>query len=166
MKFSTTGFNQSDSSNSANHHTPVNQASQVNQSHHMHHAHPIHQGNLGHQNHGVQQNSQSFHGQQVIQSSSHTPAPLSSVEDLARIFNTAVVTTRATQKIQDVSHLLEKLIETPAFRVILLAIRQHARNLEVSEKQAAEQIIETFRKLDELWSHYLFQEGMSRLKGR
>ncbi|MFL5812674.1 MAG: hypothetical protein ACJ763_03785 [Bdellovibrionia bacterium] len=84
------------------------------------------------------------------------------VDDLARIFNTALVATK-TQPGRDFQTELYQLMESPAFRAILTAIRQHARLHGLSEKHAAEQIIRTFRKVDELWSSYVFQEGVDRL---
>lgn len=84
------------------------------------------------------------------------------VDDLARIFNTALVATK-TQPGRDFQTELYQLMESPAFRAILTAIRQHARLQGLSEKHAAEQIIRTFRKVDELWSSYVFQEGVDRL---
>jgi hypothetical protein len=84
------------------------------------------------------------------------------VDDLARIFNTALVATKSQQN-RDFQSELYQLMESPAFRAILTAIRQHARMQGLSEKHAAEQVIRTFRKLDELWSSYVFQEGVDRL---
>src|SRR4051794_11484872 len=48
------------------------------------------------------------------------------VDDLARIFNTALVATK-TQPGRDFQGELYQIMESPAFRVILTAIRQHAR---------------------------------------
>jgi len=52
----------------------------------------------------------------------------------------------------------------PAFRSILGAVRQLARLSGISEKEAAEQIIESFRKVDQIWGDYLVQEGINRVK--
>lgn len=84
------------------------------------------------------------------------------VDDLARIFNTALVATK-TQPGRDFQTELYQLMESPAFRAILTAIRQHARLQGLSEKHAAEQVIRAFRRVDELWSSYVFQEGVDRL---
>lgn len=84
------------------------------------------------------------------------------VDDLARILNTALVATKS-QEGRDFPAELYKVMESPAFRAILSAIRQHARSQGLSEKHAAEQIVRTFRKLDELWSSYVFQEGVERV---
>lgn len=92
-------------------------------------------------------------------------SPNSSVDELTRIFNSALVTTRA-ESLKDFTTELFGLVESPAFRAILAAIRQHARNYGLSEKEAAEQIIQTFRKVDRIWADYIYQEGVDRLRGR
>lgn len=94
--------------------------------------------------------------------STQTP---SAVDDLARIFNTALVATRV-ETIRDYSAELYSLIETPAFRAILMAIRQLARTNGITEREAAETMIQTFRKMDKIWGEYIFQEGVDRLKSQ
>jgi hypothetical protein len=84
---------------------------------------------------------------------------------MARIFNTAVVSTR-TQEMKDVSGELYALMDTPAFGSILAAARQLAAQQGLSDLQAAEQLIQTFRKLDQIWSGYVYQEGVARLRGQ
>jgi hypothetical protein len=89
----------------------------------------------------------------------------SQVDDLARVFNTALVSTRAGT-VRDFSTELYSLVDSPAFRAILSSVRQLSRTSGCSEKEAAETLIETFRKLDQIWSEYIFQEGVDRLKTR
>jgi hypothetical protein len=89
----------------------------------------------------------------------------STVDDLARIFNTALVATRA-ESARDFSAELYALIESPAFRSILSAIKQMARAQGISEREAAEAVIQTFRKVDRIWGEYVFQEGIDRLRGQ
>lgn len=85
-------------------------------------------------------------------------------DELVRIFNTALVATQAGAP-RDFSNEIFELMENPAFRAILGAVRQFARLQGLSERQAAEQIITTFRKMDRVWSDYVFHEGVERLKG-
>lgn len=82
--------------------------------------------------------------------------------ELARVFNTALVATR-TEAVRDFSAELYSLVESPAFQAILLAVRQLAKQQGTSEQEASEQIIKTFRKMDRTWSDYLFHEGVDRL---
>ncbi len=84
-------------------------------------------------------------------------------DDLARTFNTALVATRA-EGATDFSAEICALVETPAYRSILNAARQLSRLQGITEPQACEQVIQTFRTLDQLWSRYVFQEGLDRLR--
>jgi hypothetical protein len=84
-------------------------------------------------------------------------------DELIRVFNTALVSSHAGAA-RDFSAEIFELMENPAFRAILGAVRQHARLQGLSERQAAEQIISTFRKMDRVWSDYVFHEGVERLK--
>lgn len=87
------------------------------------------------------------------------------VDDIARIFNTAVVSTRS-QESRDCSNELYELVRSPAYQAILSAVKQHSAVAGLTEVQAAEQIIQTFRKLDQIWGTYLYQEGVARLRGQ
>lgn len=103
-------------------------------------------------------------GQQARAPQSAPVPAASNSDELIRVFNTALVGTQAGQS-RDFSNEIFELMENPAFRAILGAVRQHARLQGLSERQAAEQIITTFRKMDRVWSEYVFHEGVERLKG-
>jgi hypothetical protein len=90
-------------------------------------------------------------------------SPSVSDEELARIFNSAVISTR-TPSNSSLSTELMELAHSPAYRAVLIAVRHHAADMGVSEKVAAEQIIQTFRKLERTWLDYVFQEGLERIK--
>lgn len=96
-------------------------------------------------------------------SSLNAPLPQGSVDELARVFNSALVATRANAA-RDFSGELFALVETPAFRAILAAVRNLSRSQGISDREAAETLVETFRKIDGLWSAYVFQEGVDRLR--
>jgi hypothetical protein len=87
--------------------------------------------------------------------------PVSSAE-LTRMFNAAILSTRADRK-RDFAAELYQIVESPAFASILSAIRDLSRTSGVSERQAAEAMVSTFRKLDAVWTDYAFQEGVDRL---
>src|SRR4051812_2916124 len=74
------------------------------------------------------------------------PSPAQSAE-LTRVFNAAVLSTRTDRK-RDFAAELYQLVETPAFEAILQAIRALAARSgqAMTDRQAAEQVIETFRK--------------------
>ena len=87
------------------------------------------------------------------------------VDELVRVFNTAIVATRASAP-RDLSTELFTLVDSPAFRSILQSVRSLARGQQISEKEASELIIETFRKMDRIWADYVYQEGVDRLKAQ
>jgi hypothetical protein len=47
-----------------------------------------------------------------------------------------------------------------------MAVRQLAVLEGISERQAAEQLAKTFRKMDNLWGDYVFAEGLDRVRGK
>src|SRR5271156_2743238 len=77
-------------------------------------------------------------------------SPEISMDELTRLFNSAIVSTRAETG-RDFSAELYQLVQTPAFSAILSAIRLLSRSHGLSEAAAAEQVITTFRKLDTVW---------------
>lgn len=92
-------------------------------------------------------------------------APAPSVQDLTRIFNTALVATRVESS-RDFSAELYALVQSPAFRAILDSIRSLARDQKLGEREAAEAIVQTFRRVDRIWEDYILQEGVDRLKAQ
>lgn len=82
-----------------------------------------------------------------------------------KVLNTAVVSTRVETP-RNLSQELKEVMQSPAFRAILKATRDLSQHQAISENDAAEQIIRTFRRLDELWGEYLVREGVDRIKGR
>jgi hypothetical protein len=110
--------------------------------------------------------NRSFAPQTVASASSSTApkqAATGAKDDLSRIFNTALVSTHTAAK-RDFAAELYELTESASFKAILSAVRQLSRVQGISERQAAEHVIQTFRKMDEVWSEYLFREGVDRLR--
>src|SRR5688572_17719098 len=70
-------------------------------------------------------------------------------ERLARLFNTALISTHA-KATENLSQELHTLMVSPSFQVILSATRQLAQQQGISEREAAESIIQTFRKMDRI----------------
>jgi hypothetical protein len=98
----------------------------------------------------------------VKQSAQQRSAPTR--DDLTRLFNTALVSSQAETK-RDFSAELCELTESAPFKAILNAVRQLSVVQGTPERQAAEEIIKTFRRMDEVWSEYIFREGLDRLRG-
>ena len=98
-------------------------------------------------------------------SASNTSSGLSpeDIDYLARSFNTALISTRAETRLQ-LSEELHALLQSPAYRQILDATRRLAQAQGVTETVAAEQLITAFRKVDQIWSEYVFMEGVARLR--
>jgi hypothetical protein len=84
------------------------------------------------------------------------------MDELSRIFNTALVATR-TSSSASLSDEVYQMMNSPAFRSILVAVRQLSLEQGITEQCAAEEVIRTFRKIDTLWSEFVFQEGVNRL---
>lgn len=91
--------------------------------------------------------------------------PSNSIDEIARVFNSALVATRASDN-RNAASELHSIMESAPFRMILSAVRQLARNQGISERQAAEQMIRAFRKVDQIWADYVYQEGVDRLRGQ
>ena len=86
-----------------------------------------------------------------------------SAEDLSVIFNTAFVRSRAPSPQRDLAAEVAELSKSPAYNAILIAAQQLAVTQNISELEAAEQIISAFRKMDDVWGAYLTQEGLARI---
>jgi len=112
----------------------------------------------------LQMQNRSYAPQPVV-SSSKSPATKAAppTDELTRVFNTAIVSSQAGVK-RDFSSELRDLTDSASFKAILNAVRQLARVQGVNERQAAEQVISTFRKMDEVWGEYIFREGLDRLR--
>lgn len=84
-------------------------------------------------------------------------------ERLTQVFNSALVTTRS-EEISSSTAELYRLIEQSAFGAILNSIQTHATEKGISEVEAAREVIQTFRKIDSIWTQFLLSEGVERLK--
>jgi hypothetical protein len=98
-----------------------------------------------------------------------SPRPVSkssargSKDSLVRVFNTALVSAHKVDR-RDFSSELSALTESASFKAILNAVRQLSCVQGVSERTAAEELIETFRKLDNVWKDYILREGLDRIR--
>jgi len=85
-------------------------------------------------------------------------------DQLKRIFHTAMVSSHKSQS-GGHSQALKQVMESPAFHAILNAVRELSQDQNLGPQEAAEEIIDAFRKLDEIWKNFLYSEGLTRLKG-
>jgi hypothetical protein len=84
-------------------------------------------------------------------------------EELSRLFHTAVVTSQATTP-RDFSAEIHELTQGAPFKSILNAVQQLAMAQDIPERLAAEQLIQTFRKVEQIWGDYLYREGIDRIR--
>jgi hypothetical protein len=82
---------------------------------------------------------------------------------LNQIFNTALVSSHAEAK-PDSAGEIHTLMESPGFGAVLQSIQLLAGEQGISEIEAARELIQTFRRMDRLWTDYLVSEGVERLK--
>ncbi len=104
------------------------------------------------------------HSPASAQESAPDISQTASIDDLVKVFNTALVSTQNKEP-RDVSLELHSLLESPAFRAILNSVRHLSRSQGISEREGAESVIRAFRKMDQIWSDYIFQEGLDRVRG-
>lgn len=96
-----------------------------------------------------------------------SPAPVPAGDapaDLARIFHSAIVATRAEASPRDLAGEIARLMAGPAFQSILDAIGSLAARQGLPPAEAAAQVVSTFRQLDRIWEEYLIQEGADRVR--
>lgn len=84
-------------------------------------------------------------------------------ENTVKVVNTAFIET-AARAVTDHGTELYQLVQTPGFKAITDAVRILARSQGLSEKDAAETLIDTFRKVDQIWKDFVYSEGIKRLK--
>lgn len=104
-----------------------------------------------------------FAGQKTLTSAESTSPGNEGPEDLSVIFNTAFVRSRAPSPERDLAAEVADLMKSPAYQAIMNAAQQLSQSQNISELDAAEQIIATFKKMDDVWAAYLIQEGLARI---
>lgn len=100
----------------------------------------------------------------AAQTPSFMSVPPASVEDLGRLFNTALLASGSPAG-RDWACEIQRLMETQAFASLMGAIRHLARARGLSETAAAEEMVLTLRSLERLWQEYVYQEGLARIRG-
>jgi ribonuclease D len=83
-------------------------------------------------------------------------------ESLAKIFNTAVLSTKCSAN-QHAPNDLLSLMQSPEFSALLDAVRSLCASQGCDEQTAAERLIATFRSIDSLWNEALLHAGLDRL---
>lgn len=102
----------------------------------------------------------------TLQSTYFAPTPPATPFDeeyLTKVLNTSLLSTRNEANATFLNELKE-ISRTPAFRSILQSIHRLSQDLNCTEKEAAEQLVTTFRRLDQIWSHYITAQGINQIK--
>jgi hypothetical protein len=81
-----------------------------------------------------------------------------------QILNTAIIKSKEKKIDHTYEARLNELCKTPALKAINKAITILAEEQKISRDQAAIQVVDTVRELDELWTDYVMMEGLDRLK--
>ncbi len=89
---------------------------------------------------------------------------LSDNQENVQLLNTAIIKSKERKIDNSYEDRLARVCQTPAVKALSGAIAQLAESSGISRDQAAIQLVETVRELDQIWSDYVMMEGIGRLK--
>lgn len=92
-----------------------------------------------------------------------TPKSNPSEQDLIRLFNTVIISSKINSDPSD-SNKLAKLMQSQEFKKLIQLINEFALENGISFKQSAERYIQLFREMDVLWEKYVYSLGVKALK--
>ena len=81
-----------------------------------------------------------------------------------QLLNTAIIKSKEKNIDRSYDERLKKICHTPAIKALNHAIKFLSETERVSRDQAAIQIIEAVRELDNVWSDYVTMEGIEGLR--
>lgn len=81
-----------------------------------------------------------------------------------QLLNTAIIKSKEKKINNSYEERLTKINNSPAIEAINKSICIMAESQKISRDQAALQVIEAIRELDNIWSDYVTMEGIDRLK--
>jgi len=81
-----------------------------------------------------------------------------------QLLNTAIIKSKEKKINSSYEERLNKINNSPAIEAINKSISILAESQKISRDQAALQVIESIRELDNIWSDYVTMEGIDRLK--
>ena len=88
----------------------------------------------------------------------------SSEEVSARAFSSALVSSKIDSlSSEELEQRVSNLMESPAIQQVLRAARDFADDQGITEKAAAEQILESVKELSHLWDKVLIKQGLSQI---
>lgn len=83
-----------------------------------------------------------------------------------QIFNTALLQTKLEFNRPFGPTDITALIQSPAIQALIVGISYFADTKSITPLEAARELIRSFRKLDQLWTEQLLQEGIQKLRSR
>lgn len=89
---------------------------------------------------------------------------ISENQELVQLLNTAIIKSKEKEISSSYEERLTNTCQTPAIRALTVAITTLAESEKITKDQAAIQIIETVRDLDNIWDDYVMMEGLGKLK--
>lgn len=81
-----------------------------------------------------------------------------------QLLNTAIIKSKEKKIDNSYEERLNKINNSPAIEAINKSISILAESQKISRDQAAIQIIEALRDLDNIWTDYVTMEGIDKLK--
>ena len=81
-----------------------------------------------------------------------------------QLLNTAIIKSKEKKINSSYEERLTKINNSPAIEAINKSIGLLSESQKISRDQAALQVIEAIRELDNVWSDYVTMEGIDRLK--
>ncbi|MCY4644894.1 MAG: hypothetical protein OXB88_09775 [Bacteriovoracales bacterium] len=81
-----------------------------------------------------------------------------------QIFNTAIIKSKEKKISNTYEERLKDICQTPALKALEKALIHLSDSQKISRDQAAVEIVETVRNLDQVWEQYVMMEGIDKLK--
>ena len=85
-------------------------------------------------------------------------------QDFIQLLNTAIIKTKEKKMNNSYDSRLSHICQSPAITALGKAISELSEKQQISRDQAAIQIIEAVRGLDDVWHDYIMMEGIEKLK--
>ncbi|MCO4792650.1 MAG: hypothetical protein KC493_02975 [Bacteriovoracaceae bacterium] len=85
-------------------------------------------------------------------------------QESVQLLNTAIIKSKEKKIDSSYEQRLSKACNNPAINALTVAINHLAETQNISNDQAAMQLIETVRELDSVWTDYVMMEGIGKLK--
>ncbi len=81
-----------------------------------------------------------------------------------QLINTAIIKCKEKKINSSYEERLRKVCESPVVDILSKLITQLSESEKISRDQAAIEVVETIRELDDIWNDYVTMEGIDRLK--